>query len=598
MKKILYLLIAIHGIAFGQTIISTPSVSGTWTLAGSPYIVQTIITVQAGQVLTIEPGVIIKFQSSTKLEVNGQLIAAGTNSSPIIFQATDTVGWSNDLTVNGGWSGVHFHQYGGGGTDVSILDYCTIQDVKYGYGFPVMYSNALTTERGLKIHNCTIRHNTTGTSGSIADPPLFLRTYLTTDTIDVYNCILTDNTSVFGTIQSSNYGGGYTKISKCHIYQNYLGSGIYANLNNMLIENNEIDHNTMQNDAGPLRISAGEVIIRGNKIHHNQSDDYGGIACRSGRITIENNLVCNNRQDDAFCGITGGGAGINVAHNEGSVPFEDTYYIIRNNIVANNYAAYGGGGMYVFNARATISNNHIINNHTPGTGQGIMITHPNSEVYMKNNLFHTQSGPGNVDTVRAVYILSASKIQFDNNYIPSRFYKSVQAASGYTLVGDTLDNVVGIAPAMVAPTIDNNYTTNALTADFRPNATSPCINEGDTATAFPALTDFAGNVRIETIIDIGAFEYGAQPHLGIENIMAGNSAKMQVYPNPVISHSTVTVLTPEAEGKLVITDMNGKIVYEKWIDSEKQVINLEYERGMYLVYFYGKKTSQGKIVIQ
>jgi hypothetical protein len=598
MKKFLFLLLWGGIYLHAQTTINTSTVSGTWSLAGSPYLVQNNISVQGGQVLTIEPGVEVKFQPGTKCNVNGQLIAIGTNALPIIFKAIDTVGWSNDNVIAGGWNGIHYHQYLGGGTDLSTLQYCTVQDGKYGYNYAVMYANAFTSERGIKILNCTFQHNRSGFGLYVADPPMHITTYLSTDTIVVDGCEFYNNASVFGIIQNTNFAGGATRITNCHIHDNQ-GSGIYSNWNSLLIENCEINNNTMINDAGPIRLSLGKAVVRGNRIHHNQSDDYGGIACRAGKITIENNLICNNRQDDAFCGITGGGAGINLGHNEGSMPFDSTYYIVRNNIIANNYAAYGGGGLYVFNARAVVSNNHLINNYTPNQGNSIMIINPNSEVYMKNNLFHNQNGPGNIDSTQAVYILSAAKIQFDNNYIPAGFSKSVQAASGYTLIGDTLNNVIGMTPDMVNPTIDNNYLTSALTADFSLLSTSPCIDEGDTAGAHPGLGDYLGNFRIENIVDIGAFEYGSKgANLGIENMPGASLFNLLVYPNPALSGGSITLHTPCPSGEFILTDLTGKIVWKQQVYSEKNTLNLTVPQGMYILRFWGAKNGVARLLVE
>lgn len=61
------------------------NVSGTWTLAGSPYRIAADTTVPAGQVLTIEPGVVVELFAGTSINVDGQLIALGTQREPIVF---------------------------------------------------------------------------------------------------------------------------------------------------------------------------------------------------------------------------------------------------------------------------------------------------------------------------------------------------------------------------------------------------------------------------------------------------------------------------------------------------------------------------------
>lgn len=72
----------------------------TWTLANSPYILRGDLRVRGGSVLTIEPGVEVKFTTSdimpdslgatmTELIVQGGLMASGTVSKPITFTSAE-----------------------------------------------------------------------------------------------------------------------------------------------------------------------------------------------------------------------------------------------------------------------------------------------------------------------------------------------------------------------------------------------------------------------------------------------------------------------------------------------------------------------------
>ena len=55
-------------------------------VVGLPYIVDSDLTVAAGATMTVDPGVIVKFEGSgTELLVNGRLAADGTSSQPIYF---------------------------------------------------------------------------------------------------------------------------------------------------------------------------------------------------------------------------------------------------------------------------------------------------------------------------------------------------------------------------------------------------------------------------------------------------------------------------------------------------------------------------------
>ncbi|MCA9785218.1 MAG: right-handed parallel beta-helix repeat-containing protein [Candidatus Cloacimonetes bacterium] len=60
-------------------------VSGTWTLANSPYYVSSSVAVAAGQTLVIQPGVEVLFERNSSMYVEGTLTAIGTNASPIKF---------------------------------------------------------------------------------------------------------------------------------------------------------------------------------------------------------------------------------------------------------------------------------------------------------------------------------------------------------------------------------------------------------------------------------------------------------------------------------------------------------------------------------
>ncbi|HXP49895.1 MAG TPA: hypothetical protein VN922_08080, partial [Bacteroidia bacterium] len=82
MKKVLVLLIflySITGSVYSQTIIKGGVYSNTtWTKAGSPYIIKDTVVVFAGITLTIQPGVVVKFDSSALMEERGNLCANGT----------------------------------------------------------------------------------------------------------------------------------------------------------------------------------------------------------------------------------------------------------------------------------------------------------------------------------------------------------------------------------------------------------------------------------------------------------------------------------------------------------------------------------------
>ena len=77
-----------------QTIIPGGNVSGTWSLTGSPYLIQGPIQITDGSLLIIEPGVTVNFQGPYKLLVLGCILAIGNENDTITFTSDDIVaGW-------------------------------------------------------------------------------------------------------------------------------------------------------------------------------------------------------------------------------------------------------------------------------------------------------------------------------------------------------------------------------------------------------------------------------------------------------------------------------------------------------------------------
>ena len=68
----------------------------TWTLANSPYIITGNVVVFPGDTLTIQPGVVVKCDSTVQIEIRqASLIANGTAALPITFKANSTNAWRN-----------------------------------------------------------------------------------------------------------------------------------------------------------------------------------------------------------------------------------------------------------------------------------------------------------------------------------------------------------------------------------------------------------------------------------------------------------------------------------------------------------------------
>ncbi len=102
----------VPGFLAGPTEWTTATIAAntTWTAMGSPYLVRVNVTVNSGVTLTVEPGVVVKFDSGKSLLSIGTLLAIGNSNQPIVFTSINDPA-SGGATGNGNpqpgdWMGV------------------------------------------------------------------------------------------------------------------------------------------------------------------------------------------------------------------------------------------------------------------------------------------------------------------------------------------------------------------------------------------------------------------------------------------------------------------------------------------------------------
>src|SRR6476661_7778416 len=122
-------------LAAAQVIISSNvAVNTTWGPAGTVYRITNSIAVNPGVTLTIQPGVIVKFNASLSLTVNGTLSAVGTVGSNIYITSVKDDAVGGDTNGDGNatvpaaqdWGSIIFPD---ASPDNSVLTYC---DIRYG----------------------------------------------------------------------------------------------------------------------------------------------------------------------------------------------------------------------------------------------------------------------------------------------------------------------------------------------------------------------------------------------------------------------------------------------------------------------------------
>jgi len=159
-------------------------------------------TVRSGAVLTVDPGVTIKFGSGATLDIQGTLVATGTASQPVTFTSASAT------PAPGDWQGVWFEPNSQG-----TLSYTTISDSgSYscsGCGQP--YDTALSVQNAtvrldhvtitksgsdgismtggnLSVTNSTITYVSTALNVSSAATASIHNSTITNDTFGIYNC--------------------------------------------------------------------------------------------------------------------------------------------------------------------------------------------------------------------------------------------------------------------------------------------------------------------------------------------------------------------------------------------------------------------------
>lgn len=157
------LLALIAGPAAAQVvnINSNVATNTTWgptgTVVGTIFRIQSSIAINAGITLTIQPGVIVKFDSGRNLTVNGTLNADGTPASNIYFTSIKDDAVGGDTNGDGNttvpaaqdWGRIVFPD---ASPDNSLLDWC---DIRYGGSSAAGILEFVSSSH--TVSNCVIR---------------------------------------------------------------------------------------------------------------------------------------------------------------------------------------------------------------------------------------------------------------------------------------------------------------------------------------------------------------------------------------------------------------------------------------------------------
>lgn len=297
LRLLVFLSVIFAGSAMAQTNVSGGIFANTtWTAANSPYIVTGNIVLFPGYVLTIQPGVTVKFTDSTNIEIRqSKLVAIGTSTSPITFTRNNPQSssrWGN-ISLNNALS-VRF-------------DYCNLDGSKTGLdGFAdtiavsnsrfydnltatIPYSNTYTRfsycnfiSNGIGIDwngGCRLRVEHSNILGNQTGIQCFTVS-------DIYHCVI-DSNSVYGIYKES---GTNDTVSYNEIRYNGTGyatapsgGGGLTRIHHNLFSTNGIGF--FQQNTGAVQVDISQNCFCGNTIYNfknlNQSN-----------VSIPNNNWC------------------------------------------------------------------------------------------------------------------------------------------------------------------------------------------------------------------------------------------------------------------------------------------------------------------
>lgn len=291
MKKVtFYLMILLFvntSLLFSQTNVNGGIFKDTiWSLSNSPYIVTSNIALYPGNTLTIEPGVMVKFNPETKLIVRGILIANATSGNEIIFTS------NSSFPKKGSWLGIEIENNQNGKLiashikgefadkfiqikgstykdEVIKIDNSEIENCNYAfYGYKQPQNN-LPNRNKVILDNLNVNNNTYA--------------FIYAENFTITNSIFSDGEKGISGVNSS---AATPSISNSDFF-NFSDWAI--DINSGEITDSHIHHNELGLSLGQnLKVTNTTIELNNIGVKVSFENEYSNI--------FSNNKICNNSQ--------------------------------------------------------------------------------------------------------------------------------------------------------------------------------------------------------------------------------------------------------------------------------------------------------------
>lgn len=433
--------------AFYETSASPTYVGGritedtTWTPAQSPYIITADCAVDSGITLTIEPGVVVKFDVGLSLTVYGSLRAMGTGSNPITFTS------NRSQPAAGDWFTIRFTA---AGSESLTMRYCVVEYAVNGITVNSTVAKVIVENSHLSNNSCNGLHIGGRSNVLVKESSLMFNGAhgISITGLETSGVTLIDNNISFnngkginlltesysptmpGYISNLTFSGNLISFNKNNGIRLFKYATIDAVVNEITISNNSI----FSNGGDGLQIfSSGtifDVRVSGNNVSYNEgnginvevssfSDDSAiynsdvsnnlvsfnsesgiyvhvrgqGFEGAIHDVTVLGNIVLSNRdgislnarkrlEEEVFDTLTGGNS-VSANNHRGIFVLGN----LRTNITANSIS-YNEYGVFYEESVENVANHNDIYNNSHG-----MIVSEGATVNAEHNYWGDTTGP-------------------------------------------------------------------------------------------------------------------------------------------------------------------------------------------------------------